>query len=270
MLKKRKTIVSILLAVMVAFALCACGSDSDKKESEDSGGAPVEKEKDESSSGDSSAEEKEDSGDADNGFKTGSKKFKTSKDGKVTILESGYGINESGTVTAGALLANKNSEKAFEYFGINVTAYAEDGSVVGTEEDTQSKIQPGEIRPFCTTIYDDKKKVKKVEIEVVEGDEIAADSDAVKSQDLSVSNISETDDKDMDWTEYTGILKNNGKKDIEDGYVIVLLKKKGKIVGAGYESGISVKKGSKKAFELTTDGIFKHDKYEAYGFSEDI
>ena len=107
----------------------------------------------------------------------------------------------------------------------------------------------------------------KVEIEAIEGDEEKADSKAIKTSDLAVSNVSENVDKEDESISYTGQITNKSKTDTDGGMVVVLLKNKGKIVGTGYEY-VDVKAGKKKAFDFTVYGLIEHDKYEMYAYSD--
>ena len=51
-----------------------------------------------------------------------------------------------------------------------------------------------------------------MEIEAIEGDEEKADSKAIKTSDLAVSNVSENVDKEDESISYTGQITNKSKK----------------------------------------------------------
>ncbi len=269
MKKKSIRFLMVMMVIVLAIAMSACGDDKSSDDSSGgSGGAPVEKQKDESDQNDDSAkEEKEASNSSSDGAATSVKNFKTSKNGTIVVIESGYRYDGEGSLEVGALVGNANSESAFVDFGLTITAYADDGSILGTEDVTQFTIQPGEIRPFSTSIETKDKEPKKVEIEAIEGDEEKADSKAIKTSDLAVSNVSENVDKEDESISYTGQITNKSKTDTDGGMVVVLLKNKGKIVGTGYEY-VDVKAGKKKAFDFTVYGLIEHDKYEMYAYSD--
>jgi hypothetical protein len=102
----------LLMVFVLAVALNACSSgDAPKKaSSDDSGNAPVEQTENSSSAEENSPEEGNSSTDI-----TKTKELKTSKSGKIEVLESGYTYEGDSGVTAGVIIGNANSEKAFEF-----------------------------------------------------------------------------------------------------------------------------------------------------------
>lgn len=257
-----------MAAVLVmAMALTGCGGGESggaptEQTADDQGGAPVESEQQKSSED----EQKEEKAPADNTAKSGGK-IELSKDGKVILLESGYSYDEEyGLISVGALIADTNSENAYDYPGISVTAYADDGSILATEEATMDSIQPGEKLPVVMSLDTKNKKPKKVEIKEVQGDEADPDSEAIKSSELVCSNITERFDKEYGELSYTGEVTNKSSRDSDEITLYVLLKNKGKIVWANeeFDAVTDLAKGEKKPFDMSFYPKAEYDSYEIY------
>lgn len=260
-----KKMICVAAALFLALSLAACGGG------EESGGAPKEKAGDDQGGAPVESEQKKESAEGKDSKNSDAGKIKLSKDGTVVLLESGYSYDkEYGSVCIGAIIADTNSENAYEYSGIEVTAYADDGSILATEEEASATVQPGEKVPVSLNLDTKDKKPKKVEIKAVVGDEIDPDDEAVKTSELVCSNITEHFDKEYGELSYTGEVTNKGASDSEDASVYVILKKKGKIVWAyqDYASVSDLSKGSKKAFDISFYPQAEYDEYEIYAVDE--
>ena len=231
MKKTKIKFLTILMALVLAFSLGACGgSDAPKDASSDeSSGAPVEKTDDSASNEDNNAVSDNDNSDSSDSSQTETaggkaKELKTSETGKIEVLESGYSYEGEDGLTAGVILGNANSKKAFEYPGVRVTAYGDDGSVLGTTEGSCEMILPGEKAAFSVNIDTKGKKPKKVEVKADQGDEASDTEGAFKAKDVPVTNVTENVDKEYDEISFTGEVENKTKEDLSMPYLITILK----------------------------------------------
>ena len=253
----------IMMVLALAVALCACGGSDVPKDasSDEPANAPVEKTDDSSSNDENTSEDS----DKDSSSYTKAKALKTSESGKIEVLESGYSYDkEDGYVTAGVVIGNASSKKAFEYAGVRMTAYGDDGSVIGTTEATHEYILPGENDAFSVPLDTKGKNPKRVEFKADQGDEADDTEGAISSKDVVVLNTSENIDEEYGEIQYTGEIENKSKKDISSPYITVLLRKKGKIVYAYEELLDDLPKGEKTPFDFSFSSKVKHDKYEFY------
>ena len=278
MKKTKIKFLTILMALVLAFSLGACGgSDAPKDASSDeSSGAPVEKTDDSASNEDNNADSNSESGNDSNDSNDSSdssqnetaggkaKELKTSETGKIEVLESGYSYEGEDGLTAGVILGNANSKKAFEYPGVRVTAYGDDGSVLGTTEGSCEMILPGEKAAFSVNIDTKGKKPKKVEVKADQGDEASDTEGAFKAKDVPVTNVTENVDKEYDEISFTGEVENKTNEDLSMPYLITILRNKGKIVYAYEEMLDDIPKGGKLPFDFSFYSKVKHDKYEFY------
>ena len=272
---KSKILAVIMVVLLLGMSLAACGGNESaaEKESSGGGGAPVEKSADDSEASDESesTEEKTEEGSNETDGKKDidpSKKVKTSKDGELKVTDKGY-YYDDGYVSAVAIFANYNSEDAYESTSMTVTAYGEDGSILGTEDMYLDYIQPGEVQASSTAIETNGKKPEKVEMELNIGDEAEVEDDKVPSYNMSCTNINESVDKEMDWTTVTGQLDNKSKNDVDEVSLVLVIRNKGKIVYTEESLIDNVKAKKKKPFEFDSlSDVPEHDK--TYVYAKDI
>ena len=273
---KSKLLAVLMVVLLLGMTLAACGGNEPaaEKESAGGGGAPVEKTADDSESAEEPESKTEDSDAEDSKGKNGidpTKKVKTSKDGKLKIVDKGYSYGE-GEVSAVAILGNYNSEDAYDYTTVTVTAYDDDESVLGTSEAYVTFIQPGEVQAAYTTVETNGKKPEKVDFELNEGDEANVDENKVPSYQIVAMNCSEqVVDKEMNWTKITGQIENKSSNDIDDVELVLVLRKKGEMVYLDSSTLSNVKGKKKKAFEVELlEGAPKYDSIQVYTSDESM
>lgn len=206
----------------------------------------------------------------------GNKSTNTSKkkSGTVKILESGYNINsdDSGDTYAhcGAVVTNTDSKQIFEFYKVKATAYDNSGSVIATKEQVMAKISPKEKQGVFILLDCKGKKPKKIEFRVNEGEKTSEDN-YVNSSKFKTSDINFHTDE-YQGTSITGQVKNTSNKNISNAMLTIILKKKGKIVGADNTFVENVDKKAKTPFDynLMMSPTPVYDKYEIYVMDWDM
>lgn len=268
----KKKIIVAMLGLMLVLLMCACG-DSDKSSSDNSdngGGAPVEKKADDSDEAEEPKESSDDSDKEKSGEEKGTHKVKTSKDGKLKILDKGYSYDD-GYVTAAIIIADYNSEDAYESPSVTVTAYGDDDSVLGTTDTGLSYIGPGDVQALSTEFDTGGKKPAKVDFSLNEGSEAEIDDDVVPGYDFVCSGINEREDKEMDEMTVTGSVENKSKKDVEEVELTIIMKKGDKIVFSDTNYVENVKSNNKRPFEFSSlYDVPDHDDVQIYAYDNSI
>lgn len=150
---------------------------------------------------------------------------------------------------------------------LNVTIIAEDGSILGTEQGSDTIIMPGDtifisgnMSVPSADITDKTKIYFETDYSYLTGSTIFEE---IKSTDLSVSNIKERN------TQYesfiTGIVTNNYAKDISLAELFFVLKKDGKTVYIGSTFVNNLKVGKETPFQYESYSVLPdHDTVEVY------
>lgn len=224
----KKILLMLTLSMVLVLSLAACGGSS---ESTSSG------------AGDESAKEDK---------------------GEVVLVDSGYTIKSvDSDVYAywGAVIKNENKTKANELPKIVITAYDDKDEVVATEDQMLGHILPGEEQAYGSLLDCNGEKPKRVEISVENGEEINVPEDAVDSSNFEITGDNEKEDEEIGDIAWTGKVKNNSKKDVDNVSIVVLLKKDGKIVYGTTSYVDNLKAGADKPFEVSEFDVPEHDEY---------
>lgn len=145
-----------------------------------------------------------------------------------------------------------------------ITAYAEDGSIIGTTDNTLFTL------PHKQTIYEtgflDCKGLTPAKVEFTPN----CDEDDFKTMGivttykLSVSNISEI--PNSFGTSYTGVVENQSPQDSGTVKVVVIFRNAGAIVGGDFTFIDNVASQKTAPFEITVYQDYTYDSYEIYAY----
>jgi len=182
---------------------------------------------------------------------------------KVKIVDSGYSIQSDDSdvyVCWGATIENMNSDYAYDFPTVTITAYDSDGAVLSTDDQVLSNIQPGEKQSFGSSLDCSGSKPEKVKFTISSGDKVQPSNDVIKSSDFKCSGTKERKDSYGD-VSYTGQVENNSKIDTDSVAITVLIKKDGKIVYGDTSYVDNLKSGASKAFDIDVYDLPEHDSY---------
>ena len=191
------------------------------------------------------------------------------QDGKqIELVDSGYSIVPSGDYTYvyyAVTIKNPNEEYAIEFPEIMVTAKAEDGSILETENQTLNSIAANDTITYANYAMYEGAPADKVDISVRNDDNNymhQEGSGVIRADDLAVSNTSEN--KGSYDTKFTGEVSNNSTVDLDMAGIVVVLKNEGKLVG-GYTTYIdNLKSGTSLPFDLSISNDVTYDAYEIH------
>lgn len=233
----KKKIVALLLAGTMALSLSACGeSNSSNSESKSSSEKTTE-----------------------------TKKSKKVEKQDVALTESGYSINDDGMGDVyayyGFTVNNPNSESASQFPVVTVTAKGEDGSIIGTYDQTLNYIAPNDSVSFGSVLDCNGKTPATVEFSVSSGTFISSKSSEIApTTSFTVSNTNEIAEE-YGSTSYTGEVANNSDSDFDNVAITVLLKNNGSIVYGNTTYVSDLTAGSTKPFELSEYNVPEHTEY---------
>lgn len=233
----KKNFVSTLLTAFVALSLIACGNTNQK----------------ETSSG--------------NSISKSSKQEDVSqeKHQEISIVESGYSIKSDSIggvyVYYGITLSNPNKKLALQFPVITVTGKSEDGSIIGTHDQTLYYIAPDDTVSFGGLMSCNGAVPATVDITATSGDFISGtNDDIVPSSAFTISNTNELIGTYGN-VSYTGEIINNTDKAYTSVQVTVLLKNNGTIVYGDSTYVSDLPANGSKAFELSTYDVPEHTEY---------
>ncbi len=236
----RRKIVALMLAGVMATSFTACGG---------------------SSASDSSSQKTSNS----NSVSQKKEEKKEAEKQEASIAESGYYISDDGMGDVyayyGVTLNNPNADWAMQLPVLTITAKGEDGSIVGTSDQTLFYIAPNDTISFGSVIDCNGKMPATVEFSIHSGTFVPGDtSGIIPVSSFSVSNTSEIV-QDYGAVSYTGEVANNSDSDIDMVAVTVLLKSNGSIVYGDTTYVDNMTAGTTKPFELSEYNLPEHDEY---------
>ena len=183
----------------------------------------------------------------------------------LEISDSGYSMYDD-YLHYGVKIHNPNKEYAIEFPTYVVTAYAEDGSIITTEDQVLNYIAP-EKDIFWYGILDCKGQIPaKVEFTTQKDEDNYSKNIVDKNSLLSIENTSEN--KGEYDISFTGVVKNDYKEKLDSVAVILILRKENKIIDGEMTFIDNVQGNQSSPFELsvsTYDNI-DYDTYEIYAY----
>ena len=239
----KKKIVAALLAASMALSLTACGGEN-----------------------------------TSNTEKTESKQSEAKKSEKVenqdvALTETGYSINNDGMGSVyayyGFTVNNPNADSVSQFPVVTVTAKGDDGSIIGTYDQTLNYIAPNDSVSFGSVLDCNGTTPATVEFSVSSGTFIPAKSlDVIPTSSFAVSNANEIADG-YGSTSYTGEVANNSGSDSSNVAVTVIVKNNGAIVYGSTTYVSDLTAGSTKPFELSEYNVPEHTEYVVTAHSWD-
>lgn len=180
--------------------------------------------------------------------------------GKPIIIESGYGIANGGFAHCGIIVENKNKEQAFRSYIVRATAYDDNEGVIATEDQYMNVIAPKEKQGVSVLLDCNNVTPAKIEFKIIDGEKIS-ESERVPSSKIKVAIDNVTNDG-YAITKFSGTATNKSKKDMDQVYLCLLLKKSGKIVYSDIEFVNKLNKGATAPFSINAMSLPDYDSYE--------
>lgn len=225
-----KKVLTMFLALLLCFGLTACGG----------------------SDNDTSKEDKKD------------KVEKKDEEKKaLEIADSGYSMAKDYLVY-GVAVKNPNNEYSIEFPTYVVTAYAEDGSVIATEDQVLNLISPQETIYWAGQVDCKGQTPAKVEFTTKKSDKKFTKDKKTINSTLSIENPNEVVG-DYNTT-YTGIVKNDHSKDLESVAIILILKNDEKIVGGQSTFVDDIPSKQTAPFEINSYHDVPHNSFEIFTY----
>lgn len=184
----------------------------------------------------------------------------------LEITQSGYSPTASGDYLNYAfIITNPNEDYKVMFPNVTVTAYAEDGTIIATEDEIFDSLAAGETTADSGTMAMNGQTPAKVDFEVeFDEDDYTKSSDAPISDQLVISNTSVSQDT-FGYSKFTGQIENTSDKDLTLVKITVVLKQGDQIVGGDMTYIDELKAGNSKPFELSAFGTnIEYDSYEFY------
>ncbi len=180
---------------------------------------------------------------------------------ELSIIDQGYSMDEHNNMLYGVVIENPNSDVAFEYSELLITAYDENGEVLATREESASFIQPDDRMAFGSIIDCNGKKPSKVEFSVESGNAVTPSDKRIRSSELQATGINDRKDEYGGVT-VTGKLMNMSDKKADSVMAVVLLRKDGKIVYGDFTYIDNIGAGNGKPFEFSLYDVPQYDAVE--------
>lgn len=182
----------------------------------------------------------------------------------LSIVDSGWCF-EDGYIYYSVKIKNNSETKTYEFPSFRVTAYDENGEVLGSEEQTMSEIKAGETTGYASLGCETSKKPDKVDIEIIEETDKWIYDDEGEHPGLIQMTAKDTKLRkdDMGYPIITGKIVNENEEVVESAAVSVLFKDKdGKLIGGETTFVDGIKAKGETPFELNTMSTFGTDDYE--------
>ena len=188
-------------------------------------------------------------------------KIEQKEENGLTILESGYSVDDGKYMTFCFVVENEDSEAAYELYTVTITAYDEKGAVLATTDQVMNSIEPGEKQSFSSIMDCNGENPSDVKFTIDFGNKKKPSNSSIKSSDLEISG---TNDRKGDYNDVsvTGMVKNNSEIDTTSIGVTVLFKKDGNIVYGSMTYIDNLNANEEKPFEITAYNVPDYDSYE--------
>lgn len=225
-------VLTLLMALVVSFALFGCSSEETE---------------------------------AENGEAVGGASVQTNDKQPIEILESGYYVTDDNLVYYGVKWENPNDDYSIDYPTLKITAKDADGKIVFANEQVMSFMLPGEVQEFGC-LADQGEKIKSIEFNATadESNYYSADTKAVEY--FTISNTNEVEDA-YGFTKYTGeIAANYDLSDYSQAWVSVILRDKDGNIVYGQNSFADMPAQDESVpFEIDCGSdVPEHASYEIY------
>lgn len=191
---------------------------------------------------------------------------KESEKKQLEITQSGYSPTASGDYLNYAfIITNPNEDYKVIFPNVTITAYAEDGTIIATQDEIFDSLAPGETTADSGTMAMNGQTPAKVEFEAeYDEDDYYSSTDAAISDQLVISNTSVSTDT-WGYSKFTGQVENTSDEDLTLVKITVVLKQGDQIVGGDMTYIDELKAGNTKPFEISAFGTnIEYDNYEFY------
>lgn len=241
-----KKIVSILMALIMAGTLSACGGNQESTE-------PTTVE--------STAEETE---------AESTTEEKVKEPVELELADYGYTVSQNNgrtSISYAVRIKNPNKKYAVEFPVITTTVRGADGKILTTEDMTLSRIAADDTITYGGGLtYESDELPESVDFSVGNRDDnfvLQMLSDAIPQEYIVIENTSEIVGEYN--TNYTGEITNNSDTDMRSAAVSVIFTKEGKLLGGTTSYVDNIGAGETKAFEISASStVSDYDAYEIH------
>lgn len=165
----------------------------------------------------------------------------------LEIKEYGYFV-ENGFLYCAVILSNPNDQCAIEYPTFKVTAYDAEDHVLGTDELTLTRIDPGQEYAYAGFFFDLSKEPERVEITIVKPEYFLMESEST-GQALKTTNVT------VDNKQVRGEVVNPNQHDIDSVMVTAVFRDdNGKLVSGNSTFLDQIPAGGKAVFAISIPG----------------
>lgn len=244
-----KKIASILMALIMAGALSACGGNQESAEPSTAESVATEAEPE--STAESTTEEK------------------TKEPVELELEDYGYTVSQKNgrtSISYAVKIKNPNTKYAVDYPVITATVRGADGKVLTTDDRTLMCIAADDTITYGGGLtYESDELPESVDFSVGNRDDnfvLQMLSDAIPQEYIVIENTSEIVGEYN--TKYTGEITNNSDADM-DVAVSVIFTKEGKLLGGTTSYVDDIGAGETKAFEISASStVSDYDAYEIH------
>lgn len=242
-----KKILSILMVLIMAGTVSACGGNQGSTEPTTAESTTVEAE----STEESTTEEK------------------SKEPIELELADYGYTVSQNNgrtSISYAVRIKNPNKKYAVDFPVITTTVRGEDGKILTTDDMTLSCIAADDIITYAGGLsYESDELPESVDISVGNRDNnfvLQLLSDAIPQEYIVIENTSEIVGEYN--TKYTGEITNKSDADM-DAAVSIIFTKEGKLLGGTTSYVDDIGAGETKAFEISASGtISDYDSYEIH------
>lgn len=245
-----KKIASILMALIMAGALSACGGNQESAEPTAAESTAAETEAE--STVESTTEEK------------------AKEPVELELEDYGYTVSQNNgrtSISYAVKIKNPNTKYAVDYPVITTTVRGADGKILTTDDMTLMCIAADDTITYGGGLtYESDELPKSVDFSVGNRDDnfvLQMLSDAIPQEYIVIENTSEIVGEYN--TNYTGEITNNSDTDMRSAAVSVIFTKEGKLLGGTTSYVDDIGAGETKAFEISASStVSDYDAYEIH------
>lgn len=189
------------------------------------------------------------------------------KDEKIDLKISENGYSMIGNyLYYGIKIHNPNKKYTINFPTYTVTAYAEDGSIITTEDQVLNYIAPKKDILWSGLLDCKGQTPSKVEFTTKKDEDNYSTNVIDKNSLLSVENTSVINDGY--YTSFTGIVKNNSKEKFNNVAIILILRKENKIICGEMTFIDNIQEEQSSPFEISNSQFdeINYDTYEIYAY----